>query len=108
MSYVQRVLQPGEVIRYSGSIHWTVYLPGLVFALLALVTIGYAELGAQGSRIRPVAPINDCVQFGRQLRLAGLFMSERQQGDHGPAGVSRRAGGEVAVAQSRAPYVVQH
>jgi uncharacterized membrane protein YdbT with pleckstrin-like domain len=50
MSYVQRVLQPGEVVRYVGSLHWMIYLPGLIFMLAALVTIGWAELGAGGSK----------------------------------------------------------
>jgi uncharacterized membrane protein YdbT with pleckstrin-like domain len=49
MSYVQRVLQPGEVVRYVGSLHWTIYLPGLLFMLAALVTIGWAQLGAGGN-----------------------------------------------------------
>src|SRR5437868_12244981 len=38
MSYVDRVLQPGEALRYRGTIHWIVYLPGLFFLLIAVVT----------------------------------------------------------------------
>ena len=49
MSYVQRVLQPGEVVRHSASIHWIVYLPGLLFALAAVLSFGWAELGARAS-----------------------------------------------------------
>jgi uncharacterized membrane protein YdbT with pleckstrin-like domain len=40
MSYVQRVLQPGEAVRHTAAIHWIVYWPGalcIVAALLALV-----------------------------------------------------------------------
>ena len=37
MSYVQRVLQPGEQVRHSSSIHWIVYWPGIAAALLAVV-----------------------------------------------------------------------
>jgi uncharacterized membrane protein YdbT with pleckstrin-like domain len=37
MSYVQRVLQPGEQVRHISSIHWIVYWPGIVVALLAVV-----------------------------------------------------------------------
>ena len=37
MSYVQRVLQPGEQIRHISSIHWIVYWPGVAVALLAVV-----------------------------------------------------------------------
>jgi uncharacterized membrane protein YdbT with pleckstrin-like domain len=49
MRYVQHVLQPGEVVRHTGSLHWTIYLPGLLFTLAALVTIGWAEWGADGN-----------------------------------------------------------
>jgi len=49
MRYVQQVLQPGEVVRHTGSLHWTIYLPGLLFTLAALVTIGWAEWGAGGN-----------------------------------------------------------
>ena len=34
MSYVQRVLQPGETVRHTASIHWIVYLPGALVLLL--------------------------------------------------------------------------
>jgi uncharacterized membrane protein YdbT with pleckstrin-like domain len=37
MSYVERVLQPGEQIRHISSIHWIVYWPGVGVALLAAV-----------------------------------------------------------------------
>ena len=37
MSYVQRVLQPGEQVRHISSIHWIVYWPGVAVALLAVV-----------------------------------------------------------------------
>ena len=37
MSYVERVLQPGEQVRHISSIHWIVYWPGVTVALLAAV-----------------------------------------------------------------------
>jgi uncharacterized membrane protein YdbT with pleckstrin-like domain len=37
MSYVQSVLQPGERVRHISSIHWIVYWPGVVIALLAVI-----------------------------------------------------------------------
>ena len=49
MSYVERVLQPGEVVRHIGALHWHIYLPGLLFMLAAIVTIAWAELGASHS-----------------------------------------------------------
>ena len=43
MSYVQRVLQPGEQIRHISSIHWIVYWPGVAVALLAAVAYWLSE-----------------------------------------------------------------
>ena len=37
MSYLQRVLQPGEQVRHISSIHWIVYWRGVAVALLAVV-----------------------------------------------------------------------
>jgi len=37
MSYIQRVLQPGEQVRHTSPIHWIVYWPGVAVALLAMV-----------------------------------------------------------------------
>ena len=37
MDYVQRVLQPGEQVRHISRIHWIVYWPGVVVALLAVI-----------------------------------------------------------------------
>jgi uncharacterized membrane protein YdbT with pleckstrin-like domain len=43
MSYVQRVLQPGEQVRHISSIHWIVYWPGVAVALLAVVALWFSE-----------------------------------------------------------------
>jgi len=49
MSYLQRILQPGETLRYVGRLHWIVYLPGLVlFAItvaVAAVIIATSQFG---------------------------------------------------------------
>ncbi len=37
MSYVRSVLQPGEEVRHTASLHWALYLPGLLVCVLALV-----------------------------------------------------------------------
>ena len=37
MSYVSKVLQPGEVVRYQTAIHWKVYAPGLALLLAGLI-----------------------------------------------------------------------
>ena len=38
-SYVSKVLQPNETVRYDGTLHWIIYLPGIV-----LLAIGIAGL----------------------------------------------------------------
>jgi uncharacterized membrane protein YdbT with pleckstrin-like domain len=38
MSYVDSILEPGEVVRYRTSVSWIVYLPTVLFALGALAT----------------------------------------------------------------------
>ena len=43
MSYVQRVLQPGEQVRHISSIHWIAYWPGIVAVLLAVVAYWLSE-----------------------------------------------------------------
>ena len=43
MSYVERVLQPGEQVRHISSIHWIVFWPGVIVALLAAVVYWFKE-----------------------------------------------------------------
>ena len=43
MSYVQRVLRPGEQVRHISSIHWIVYWLGVAVALLAVVAYWFSE-----------------------------------------------------------------
>lgn len=38
MSYVAKVLQPDEKVRFATKTHWIIYLPGLALAALAIVT----------------------------------------------------------------------
>jgi len=46
MSYVQSVLQPGEEIRYRAGLHWVLYIPGLLFAVAALIVLLATRNGA--------------------------------------------------------------
>jgi len=66
MSYVERVLQPGEVVQHTASIHWIVYWPGGACALAALATYGYAEIYAHGSMVWQVV--------AALLGIVGLFL----------------------------------
>jgi uncharacterized membrane protein YdbT with pleckstrin-like domain len=43
MSYVERILQPGEQVRHISSIHWIMYWPGVAVALLAVATYWFGE-----------------------------------------------------------------
>lgn len=51
MSYVRSILQPGEEVRFSATIHWITYVKGLVFLILALVLFfyGLSINGGQGN-----------------------------------------------------------
>jgi uncharacterized membrane protein YdbT with pleckstrin-like domain len=42
VSYIERILQPGETVRHVSHIHWVVYLPGLVIALIGVGGGAYA------------------------------------------------------------------
>ncbi|MDE2228318.1 MAG: PH domain-containing protein [Alphaproteobacteria bacterium] len=48
MSYLRRILQPGETLRYVGRLHWIVYLPGLVL-FAAAVAMYFALVAASPS-----------------------------------------------------------
>ena len=43
MSYITRVLQPGEQIRHTSSIHWIVCWPSIAVAVLAIVMFWFGE-----------------------------------------------------------------
>jgi membrane protein YdbS with pleckstrin-like domain len=42
MSYVQRVLQPGEVVRHTAMIHWIVYWPTALCVVAAIAVLVWA------------------------------------------------------------------
>ena len=46
MSYIKHVLQPGETIRYEGSVHWILYLPAIILALVAAAILALSSLMA--------------------------------------------------------------
>jgi uncharacterized membrane protein YdbT with pleckstrin-like domain len=39
MSYVQRVLQPGEIVRHTAAIHWIVYWPAALWVVGAIAVL---------------------------------------------------------------------
>ena len=48
MRYIERILQPGETLLYSGKLHWVVYLPAMILLLLALAAPTQAKSGPVG------------------------------------------------------------
>ena len=61
MSYVRSVLQPGETVRYATTIHWIVYLPGLLLLVLAALA-GWVAL-------RPVS------NYAAWIAIAGFLLA---------------------------------
>ena len=43
MSYVQSVLQPGEHVRYTTNLHWTIYLPGFLLLIFAALVFWFGH-----------------------------------------------------------------
>lgn len=50
MNYLQRILQPGETLRYVGRLHWIVYFRGLLlFAIAVAVAVAIATVNEPGN-----------------------------------------------------------
>ncbi len=49
--YVAKVLQPGETVAFEGTIHWLVYLPAILFAVIALAGVVMIVGSAEDSRL---------------------------------------------------------
>ena len=62
MSYVNRVLQPGETVRYRASLHWILYLRGVLCCIAAVVIFALAR-DAQG------------FVYGLAMVASGLFLA---------------------------------
>jgi uncharacterized membrane protein YdbT with pleckstrin-like domain len=48
MRYIDRILQPGEALVYSGRIHWVVYGPAMLLAIVALAMLTQIKTGPTG------------------------------------------------------------
>ena len=48
MRYIERILQPGEKLLYSGTIHWVIYIPAIVLSLIALALLMLVKSGPTG------------------------------------------------------------
>lgn len=45
MSYLKHVLQPGETVRYQGSVHWILYLPPIFLSVIGVVAAATGPVG---------------------------------------------------------------
>src|ERR1700674_1115147 len=93
MSYVEEVLQPGENVVVVSTIHWAIYIPGIVLTAAGFVCFiyGYGGAGADSA-------IRDIVWAISLLVLAAGFLSLlRAQ--------FRRWSTEIAVTNRRVIYM---
>ena len=74
MSYVNRVLQPGEVVRHVTGLHWILYVPGLLVWILAgIALIAFPE----PSRLHGAAVIVAWLCFAVGLVMIGRAWFQR-------------------------------
>jgi uncharacterized membrane protein YdbT with pleckstrin-like domain len=45
LSYIQQVLQPGETVRYQGSVSWVLYLLPIGLAVVGVVAAAFGPIG---------------------------------------------------------------
>ncbi len=70
MSYLQRILQPGETLRYVGRLHWIIYLPGLVlFAIAVAVSIAIVVTNEPGNLMPYLLGILELLMLASLLTL---------------------------------------
>ena len=70
MSYLQRILQPGETLRYVGRLHWIIYLPGLVlFAIAVAVSVAIAATNEPGNLMPYLLGILELLMLASLLTL---------------------------------------
>lgn len=70
MSYLQRILQPGETLRYVGRLHWIIYLPGLVlFAIAVALAAAIVAAGQLGNFVPYLLIALDLVMLVSLLTL---------------------------------------
>ena len=70
MSYLQRILQPGETLRYVGRLHWIIYLPGLVlFAIAVAVSVVIVATNEPGNLMPYLLGILEVLMLASLLTL---------------------------------------
>jgi hypothetical protein len=51
MRYIERILQPGEKVLYSGTIHWVVYIPAIILSAIAVALLTLVQPGPTGTSV---------------------------------------------------------
>jgi len=75
MSYLKRILQPGETLRYVGRLHWIVYLPGLVlFAIAVALSAAIVAANQLGNFVPYLLALLDLVMLVSLLTLLAAAM----------------------------------
>src|SRR5215831_18488744 len=69
MRYIDHILQPGETVAYTTTLHWVVYLPAIGLWLLAFIALMVG--GALGAASLLVAMV--CVLCGLGLAFSAWF-----------------------------------
>jgi uncharacterized membrane protein YdbT with pleckstrin-like domain len=57
MSYVQSVLQPGERVKTLGCLHWIIYWPAILFAVLTVAALAAGPIGLYVSAVCAVLAV---------------------------------------------------
>jgi len=98
MSYVQKVLLPGEQVIYETGLHWLVYLRAMVFSLLAVAAAVVAIVLAGGTQAGGAQAVAAMIAWGVTALLGAMgffaFLSA----------AIRRATTELAVTDQRIVY----
>jgi uncharacterized membrane protein YdbT with pleckstrin-like domain len=90
MRYVERVLQPGETVIYTTSLHWLVYLKAIAMLILALICLIVSF------------KINDPTAVMAVEIVAGIFLA--MAGLSALGAVIQRATTELAITDRRVIY----
>ncbi len=94
MNYVTRVLQPGERVVHTTTLHWFVYLGAIRWAVIALILLGVGMMG-------PVMPPELRMALEVAAGIAALVAAVR-----GLDALIRRSSTELAITDRRVIYKV--
>jgi uncharacterized membrane protein YdbT with pleckstrin-like domain len=71
MRYIDEILQPGETVLFSGTVHWIIYVPAALLLLLALAALTQAS--QQGAGMVWSVAAAALAAFGGFMALSAWF-----------------------------------